>query len=274
VNVAVVGHVEWVEFLRVQTLPRRGEIVHASSSWEEPGGGGAMAAVVLARLAGAATLFTALGNDDLGRRAIADLRVLGVHVEAAIREEPQRRAVTHVDDDGERTITVIGDRMVPSAADPLPWEQLSDCDAVFFTGGDVGALRAARHAKVVVATPRAGVTLRTANVQLEALVGSGTDAGERIAPGEIAPAPRLVVRTAGPRGGSYETADGDTGTYEPAVLPGELVDAYGAGDSFAAGLTYALGEDRPVADALAVAAGCAAFAVTRRGAHGGPLTAS
>jgi ribokinase len=273
VNVAVVGHVEWVEFLRVKALPQCGEIVHASSSWEEPGGGGAMAAVVLARLAGAATLFTALGNDDLGQRALAELRALGFRVEAAIREEPQRRAVTHIDDGGERTITVVGDRMVPSVADPLPWEQLSDCDAVFFTGGDVGALRAARHANVVVATPRAGAPLRTANVQLDALVGSGTDAGEQIGPGEIAPVPRLVVRTAGPRGGSYQTADGGTGTYEPAVLPGELIDAYGAGDSFAAGLTFALGEGRPVGDALRVAARCAALALTRRGAHGSQLAA-
>src|SRR6185312_15695945 len=51
-RVAVVGHVEWIEFARVERVPTPGEIVHASDAWQEPGGGGAVAAVQLARLAG------------------------------------------------------------------------------------------------------------------------------------------------------------------------------------------------------------------------------
>ena len=39
-RVAVVGHVEWIEFARVERMPAAGEIVHASDAWEEPGGGG------------------------------------------------------------------------------------------------------------------------------------------------------------------------------------------------------------------------------------------
>ena len=39
-RVAVVGHVEWVEFARVERVPVAGEIVHALDAWEEPGGGG------------------------------------------------------------------------------------------------------------------------------------------------------------------------------------------------------------------------------------------
>jgi len=41
---AVVGHVEWIEFGRVDHVPAPGEIVHVSDSWQEPGGGGAVAA--------------------------------------------------------------------------------------------------------------------------------------------------------------------------------------------------------------------------------------
>ena len=48
----MVGHVEWVEFARVDRVPLAGEIVHATDTWEEVGGGGAVAAVQLARLAG------------------------------------------------------------------------------------------------------------------------------------------------------------------------------------------------------------------------------
>ena len=60
-RVAVVGHVEWVQFARVERVPRAGEIVHAHETWDEAAGGGAVAAVQLARLAGGgADFFTAL----------------------------------------------------------------------------------------------------------------------------------------------------------------------------------------------------------------------
>jgi Sugar kinases, ribokinase family len=106
VRVAVVGHVEWVQFASVERVPSPGEIVHAREWWEEPAGGGAVAAVQLARLAGEVDLFTAFGDDDLGRRAREQLSDLGVRVHAADRPEPQRRAFTFVDEEGERTITV------------------------------------------------------------------------------------------------------------------------------------------------------------------------
>ena len=62
VRAAVVGHVEWVEFVRVDRVPVPGEIVHAHETWTEPAGGGAVAAMQLLRLAGAATFYTALGD--------------------------------------------------------------------------------------------------------------------------------------------------------------------------------------------------------------------
>src|SRR5438874_13502881 len=121
-KVAVVGHVEWVDFVRVERLPLPGEIVHAQEAWAEPAGGGAVAAVVLAALAGDCLLITALGDDELGRRSAAGLQALGVRVEAAIRPEPQRRAVTQVDGTGERTITLLSHKLVPRRSDRLPWD--------------------------------------------------------------------------------------------------------------------------------------------------------
>jgi ribokinase len=186
---------------------------------------------------------------------------------AAWRSEPQRRAFTYVDDDGERTITVIGDRLVPHGADPLPWRELADVDGVYFTGGDAEALRAARAARVLVATPRALAVLAEAGVQLDALVGSGRDAAEEYAAGDIDPPPKLVVRTAGASGGTSEPG----GRFPAAPPPGPKVDAYGAGDSFAAGLTYALASGCDREEALAFAARCGAAAVTGRGAFAGQL---
>ena len=144
---AVVGHVEWVEFVRVERVPRAGEIVHAHETWEEAAGGGAVAAVQLARLAGACTLFTLLGGDEIGRRARAQLAEQGVIVRAMVDPSPQRRAVVFVDDGGERTITVLGDKLVPAGGDSrLPWHELEGADAVFFVSGDAEAVHAARRA--------------------------------------------------------------------------------------------------------------------------------
>src|SRR5436190_10243642 len=168
-RVAVVGHVEWIEFARVERVPAAGEIVHALEAWEEPGGGGAVAAVQLARLAGECLFLTALGDDALGHRAKRELEALGVRVEAAWQREPQRRAFVYLDADAERTITVMGERLGPRATDPLPWAELDDLDAVYLTAGDPGAVRAARAARILVATVRAVDSLAEAGVQLDVL---------------------------------------------------------------------------------------------------------
>ena len=269
-RVAVVGHVEWVEFVRVERVPLPGEIIHATETWAEPAGGGAVAAMQLLKLAGSATLFTALGDDELGRRAADELRAMGLRVEAVFRPEPQRRAITFVDSDGERTITVIGDRMVPRADDPLPWQELADYDAVYLTGGDPGAVRAARRARVLVATPRALASLAAAGVELDALVGSSTDANEVYRHGDLEPPPRVVVRTAGARGGTYEL-NGRVVAFPAAARPHVGGDAYGAGDSFAACLTYGLGARLAIEETLLLAARCGAAARSGRGAYAGQL---
>ena len=268
---AVVGHVEWIEFARVQSVPVAGEIVHADEAWEEPGGGGAVAAVQLAKLAGDCLLVTALGDDELGHRAKGELEALGVRVAAAFRPEPQRRAFVHVDAGAERTITVIGDRLGPHAGDPLPWEELADVDALYFTAGDAGAVRAARGARAMVATARGLDVLAEAAVELDALVASSTDAGERYEPGDLEPPPRLVALTAGPAGGEFFTVDGRRGRWQAVPLPGEAADSYGAGDSFAAGLTFGLGAGMAPEEALALGARAGAACITGSGPYAGQL---
>lgn len=237
---AVVGHVEVVEFLDLTTVPTPGEIVHATSRLTVAAGGGAVAAVALARWAGGCTLYTALGDDELGHAAEAELRARGVDVRAAWRPSPQRRAITLVDSHRERTIIVIGDRLVPHATDALGWDALATIDCVYITGGDADALRLARRAKAVVSTARILPFLRDAAIPLDAVVSSANDAAERYTAGDLSPEPTLVVRTDGSNGGTYVTA-GTTHRYaaQPAQVTG---DTYGAGDTFAAGLTFALGQ--------------------------------
>ncbi len=264
---AVVGHVEWVRFARVSHIPRAGEVAHARDPFEEPAGGGAVAAVQLARLAGEATLFSALGEDEYGRRSVTRLSELGVHVLAAPRDAPTRSAVTLVDDSGERTITTFGSRLEPLGGDvEVPWGALAEMDAVYFTAGDLGALRAARAARVLVASPRALHALGH-GIPLDALVLSGEDAIERDEATRAQTDAELVVLTEGARGGAFRGRSGAAGTWQAAPLPGAPVDSYGCGDSFAAGLTYGLGVGLAVSDALALAARCGAVCLTGRGPY-------
>jgi ribokinase len=270
---AVVGHVEWIEFARVDHVPAAGEIVHSLDWWEEPAGGGAVSAVQLHKLSGDCTLFTALGRDGTGKRAHLELESLGPRVEAAIRRRPTRRGITFIDPNGERTITTLGERLHAEAADPLPWDELSRIDAVYFTAGDLAALQAARRARVLVATSRVLDVLAGADVRLDAVVGSGRDPSERYDPKALRHTPGLVVLTDGPRGGVFAAADGSKGRFEPVPPPGPVVDTYGGGDSFAAGLTFALGAGLDIRGALELAARCGAWCVAGRGPYGNQLTA-
>jgi ribokinase len=273
-RVAVVGHVEWVQFARVPHAPHAGEVLHAHDAFEEPAGGGAVAAVQLARLAGEAMFVTALGRDELGGRSAGRLHELGVDVRAALGADATRRAVTLVDNADERTIITLGPRLEPQGDDDgLPWDALAGMDAVYFTAGDLGALRSARAARVLVASPRAGEALGQ-GVELDALVLSGEDAIERRQAERAQREAKLVVLTEGARGGTYRERSGGSGTWTAAPLVAPPVDSYGCGDSFAAGLTYALGAGLEVPAALALAARCGAACLTGRGPYERQLLAA
>jgi len=267
-NVAVVGHSEWVTFARVARIPRPGDILHAPEHWTEAAGGGAVASAELARLAGKAHFFTVIGNDAPARWLVESVQRHQVQVHAARREEPHPLAFTFLEPNGERTITVLGAGLKPRQQDALPWELLADMDAVYFASGDVAALKLARRAKVLVATARILPILAESGVELDVLVHSAADEGERYEDGMLPVRPRLVVTTQGSHGGRYRFSEGQEGRYAAVPLPGPVADAYGAGDSFAAGLTYGWGRGLPISEALTLAARSGANAFCRRGALG------
>ena len=102
-------------------------------------------------------------------------------------------------------------------------------------------------------TARRFDSLVESGVRVDALVGSRTDPGEQFDLTRLAVQPDHVVVTDGRSGG--------TG-YEPVEPPGPVVDTYGAGDTFVAGVTYGLAAGWPLPEALRFAA-----AAGRRGGH-------
>ena len=251
-KVAVVGHVEWIEFLRVEAVPLPGEIVGTQETWEEPAGGGGVAAVELARLAGASSLYCLLGGDDLGKQAQKELEAASVRVLTAKSDDAQRRGFVYIDEVGERTITIIGDKPRPKGGEgTLPWEELDDVDGVYFTAGDAEAVRQARRARVLVATARELPTLHAAGVELDALVASGEDDAERYQTGDLDPPQSWSCRRRFARGWAQPG-----GPYKAAVAPGPRGRLRRRG-LLRRGLTFALATGMEIPDALTFASGAA-----------------
>ena len=266
---AVVGHIESVEFLAVDRWPQPGCISHAQQRLEEPAGAGAVIAVQLAKLLDRPVhFFTALGRDSVGEACVQRLQERGVEVHVAWRDGPTRRGISLVggvgDGSGDRAITVIGDRLTPVLSDPLPWDVLQQCDGAFITAADAALVQAARSVSVLAATPRVGLAvLESAGVQIDALIGSGLDPAELVAPGDLVPSPRVQISTEGAAGGLISTGD----RYSASALPGPFVETYGCGDSFAAGVFAGLAAQWPLKTAIQLGCQLGAACATRFGPY-------
>ena len=263
-RLAVVGHIEWVEFIPVARLPDPGQVVHADGVFARAAGGGGVVAGVLADLGADVDFYTALGDDAYGRSATEQLRERGVEMHIAWRGQPTRRAFTLLDGTGERTIVTIGERLDPLGSDDLDWEQLDAVAGVYLTAGDHEALRGARQASILVASPRARHALSGDGPPVDALVFSASDRDEGVWAERTADRTRLMVATEGAAGGRWW---GEAeGRWKAADPPGPAVDSYGCGDSFAAGFTFGLASGMPIEEAAALGARCGARCLTRAGA--------
>ncbi|MHB8659708.1 MAG: PfkB family carbohydrate kinase [Solirubrobacteraceae bacterium] len=262
---AVVGHVESVEFITVPRLPLGGEVLHATGSFIHAAGGGGVVAVVLAELGAEVDFFCGLGDDPPGRAAAQELGRRGVNVHAAWRDCPTRRAVTLLEDGGERTIVTIGERLAPRGSDQLPWDRLTAAAGAYFTAGDLEALQHARQARTLVASPRGRAALTDEHTVIDALIFSARDRDECDWAERIGTLARLRFATDGGRGGRWWGES--EGTWSALPAPGQVHDSYGCGDSFAAGVTFGLGRGDSVKKAVRIGAECGARTLTRSGPY-------
>ena len=264
-KLAVVGHVEWVTFLSIDKCPQAGVISHGEIYQEEPAGGGAVTAVKIARLIRSPVhLFTALGRDREGKKSFKRLQQLGLKVSVAWRDQPTRKGISMLDKKGERAITVIGNRLQPEAKDQLPWDELINYDGVFITATDSDALPLCRKANVMIASPRIGLNkFQGSTVTLDALIGSALDPDEQINSASIQPSTRLRIATEGAMGGKAWPG----GRFETFKLKSKVIDAYGCGDSFAAGVTTGLSAGWSTEKAISLGAYCGSECATHLGPY-------
>jgi ribokinase len=235
-RVCVVGSVNLDQSFTVQSLPRPGETVLASSSAAAPGGKGGNQAVAAARAGATVDIVAALGNDPAADALRAHLRDNGVGLDGVVTVPgPSGAAAIVVDAHAENCIIVApganahltmasaNARSVVSAADVVLLQlEIPPETAVAAArlGRDGGAL-------VVVNASPAG----TPPDALAALAGLA----DVVVLNEVEshewhwPVPHLVI-TRGADGATHVGPDGRGEFAAPAV---EAIDTTGAGDVFA-----------------------------------------
>jgi ribokinase len=252
-KISVIGHVEHVTLGFVPAVPLRGEIAHLDGVVTIPGGGGGIAYMQLARSPAQVHLFSALGDDASAGEVEAWLRATRGELHLARRAAPHTRDVVMLTPDGERTILVLGEPLHPRRDDPLPWDLLADCDAVYFTAQDPELLKAARAARRLVVTARRRTALVQSGIRADVVVGSASDARESSTLADYPVPPEHLVMTEGAAGGRVESASG-VARFAGGRTPVPVRSSYGAGDSFAGALVYYLAAGLPIVSACARAA--------------------
>ncbi len=234
---AVIGHIEWINFIKVDYLPKPGIISHGKEFKELPAGGGAVITKTLSELTNNDVhFFTALGNDFYGKESYKFFEKIGINLHVAWRDKDTRKGFSLVDNEGDRSITVLGERLSPTLKDDLNWNLLEEMDGIFVTAGDKELLRKSRNAKILCTTPRVGLKiLNDSKVKLDCLIGSNLDPDEKFSFSNLEIEPGLIIKTEGSDGGIAIPG----GRFK-AIPTNKLIDSYGCGDSFAAGILYGL----------------------------------
>lgn len=227
----------------------------------------ASAAAAAARLGAEAILFSRLGDDDVGRRICDELTRAGVDCQSVGRfpgiASPLCTVI--VDDQGERLVLPYYDPALPPDAAWLPLHLVPGADAVLadirWPDGAAALLDAARAAgRPAVLDADIGPRDVLLDLARRATHAVFSEPGARIASGKAEASDALdwlslhldavVAITLGERGCLWVEAD------QLRHVPGHpvrAVDTLAAGDVFHGVLTWALAQQVPLGDAMALA---------------------
>ncbi|WP_405559287.1 ribokinase [Streptomyces canus] len=279
-HIAVLGSTNMDLVTYVEKAPHRGETVTGREFRTIPGGKGANQAIAAARAGATVSMIGAVGNDGFGTRLRSTLEHSGVTTDhLRTIEGPSGTAHIVVDDEGGNAIVVIpgangtvdhlapGDEGLIASADALLLQLEIPLAAVL-----AGARSARAHGVRTLLTPAPAQPLPPELLDATDLLvpneheaATLTGRSDPFAAGAalLDRVPRVVI-TLGAAGSVYLTRDA-----EPLAVPAPhvtAVDSTGAGDTYVGALAVALGEERPIREAMAWAATAAALSVQREGA--------
>ncbi|HVX46129.1 MAG TPA: ribokinase [Mycobacteriales bacterium] len=279
-RIAVFGSINMDLVAVAERAPGRGETVSGERFFTAPGGKGANQAIAAARAGAEVSMIGAVGTDDFGGQLRETLRTAGVRIDT-IRTEPGPSGIAHivVESAGHNSIIVV-----PGANGTLT--EVGSADAERIVAADLlllqleiplpGVLAAAKVAREngtrVVLTPAPAVPLPVELLECVDLLvpnqhEAATITGETDPDGALAELVKRVpeiVLTLGADGCRYRARNGENLCVPGFSVPS--VDTTAAGDCFTGALSVAIGEGKPMAEALRWGSAAAAVSVQRPGA--------
>jgi ribokinase len=295
-TVVVVGAINVDLVVVASRLPGPGETVVGGGLQTYGGGKGANAAVAATRAGGDVHLIGAVGADDTGSAALAELVAEGINVEnvAVLGGESTGVALIVVDDRGENQIAVGAGANAAVGADhvrqslrrllttagcvlvstEIPADAVAVAVQEATSAGVVCVLNPAPVLSVVAELLPLGPIVTPNESELRDLVallgeGSGGSAADDAAQ-VVAKSRRSVVVTQGNAG--VLVVDVEVPAQQVPAPPAIVRDTTGAGDTFNGVLAARLAAGDELAKAVPVAVAGASLSVTKVGARGGMPT--
>ncbi len=287
-RITIVGSINIDLVLRTPRMPLLGETISGSGFRRVGGGKGANQAIAAARLGAEVRFVGAVGDDDFGRSALADLAADGVDTRYILVAPDAATGVAgiFVDAQGANSIVlapganhVLSVAQVEAAAGAIAASPYLVCQLETPMDSVVRAIEIAHGAGVkVIFNPAPAAPLpQHLLAMVDYLIVNETEAaqlsGLRVeSPEDACAAARALRRrgagavlvTMGEAGVAVTEAAGDCLVPAVKVQP---VDTTAAGDTFVGALTVALAQGRTLLAATREAQCAAALAVTRIGAQ-------
>lgn len=265
----------------LESFPVAGETINASSHFSHIGGKGANQAIASARTGAKVTLWAAIGRDADGARIRQNLAAEINVSQLTQLDEPSDRSAIILDTSGENRI--VSGVSCAKTFDPLAQSVMLDavcCGDILIMQGNLrncvtqaclaGAKRKGAQTILNASPVSSKDHLELGSVDIiivnegEAARLSGIKEMERAAKNLVCSGAHTVIVTLGARGCLMVSDHGrrQHRVYAPSV---GVVDTSGAGDVLCGVFAGCLSKHMPARDALQVAVGAAALAVTRPG---------